>query len=588
MSSLVDDFVGGLASEPTAGGEGTVDAAEGTAGAHRDAIYFVLVDRFANGDPSNDGPAEPRSAAGWHGGDLQGVLDHLDHLEALGVGTVWLSPVFSVREEPFHGHGAFHGYWVDDLGRVAPRFGSTALLRTLADALHARGMRLVLDMVLNHVGYETPLVAERPEWFHRNGSIVDWDDPVQLTDYDVHGLPDLAQERDDVYAHLLARSIEWIDHVAPDGFRLDAVKHIPISFWQRYNRDIAARAGEGFMLLGEALDGNPTTYGPLFREGGFTHLFDFPLYFAMVDVFCRDQPLGRIASVLYADRDLPDPSRLVTLLDNHDLPRLESVCRRDRQRIESALAFQLTARGVPSLTYGLEAGLLGETEPANRGDMDFERDHPNRGLVTELLALRRGHPALRTGVTKVYALDEDSMLAARIGKSAAVVIAVNRGTSPWAAQIPPDLATGIARPLRAGVTVDGTQIAVAPGSVALVAITAPHRDGFEPVRAAALRDVREPTMVEVPVHWVGGAATTGDVRLGGSGRELGDWDPARGVALIPDGPDRVGTVRLPLGGTFAYKLARPSGSSSAAAPSFVSGDNAYVFVTRDASITWPR
>ena len=96
--------------------------------ANGDSIYFVLVDRFANGDPSNDGVVDRADPQAFHGGDLQGVLEHLDDLQRLGVGAVWLSPVFKMRTEKLHGHGAYHGYWVDDFTSVDPRFGETALL----------------------------------------------------------------------------------------------------------------------------------------------------------------------------------------------------------------------------------------------------------------------------------------------------------------------------------------------------------------------------------------------------------------------------------------------------------------------------
>ena len=100
-----------------------------------------------------------------------------------------------MRTEAWHGHGAFHGYWTWSLDALEPKFGDEATLRKLSDELHRRKMKLVLDVVLNHVGPDAPLLTEKPEWFHRKGGIQDWNDPVQLTTFDVHGLPDLATER---------------------------------------------------------------------------------------------------------------------------------------------------------------------------------------------------------------------------------------------------------------------------------------------------------------------------------------------------------------------------------------------------------
>jgi hypothetical protein len=174
------------------------------------SIYFVMVDRFANGDPTNDGDADRADPQAFHGGDLRGLRGRLDWIQGLGFDTVWLSPVFTMRTRKWHGYGAFHGYWTYDLTSVEPRFGDEAELLALSDELHRRGMKLVLDVVLNHVGPEAPLVVQRPEWFHARGGVTDWSDVVQLTTHDVHGLPDLATERADVAGHLVGASRRWL------------------------------------------------------------------------------------------------------------------------------------------------------------------------------------------------------------------------------------------------------------------------------------------------------------------------------------------------------------------------------------------
>lgn len=174
------------------------------------AIYFVMVDRFANGDPSNDGDSNPDDPQAFHGGDLAGLSQHLDWLQALGVDTVWLSPIFRMRTTPWHGYGAFHGYWTWDLSKVEPRFGDDAAVRTLRAELDKRGMKLVLDLVLNHVGPDAPLLTQHPDWFHHNGGVTDWTDPKQLVENDVHGLPDLATEKPEVYRSLVSSTRRWL------------------------------------------------------------------------------------------------------------------------------------------------------------------------------------------------------------------------------------------------------------------------------------------------------------------------------------------------------------------------------------------
>lgn len=174
------------------------------------SIYFVMVDRFANGDRTNDGEVSPDDPQAFHGGDLLGVQQRLGWLEELGVDAVWLSPIFAMRTEPWHGFGAFHGYWTWRLDRLEPRFGTDAQLRALADALHGRGMKLLLDVVINHVGPDAPLLAERPGWFHRRGGITDFGDPEQLVLHDVHGLPDLASEQPEVLDFLVRATRRWL------------------------------------------------------------------------------------------------------------------------------------------------------------------------------------------------------------------------------------------------------------------------------------------------------------------------------------------------------------------------------------------
>jgi glycosidase len=364
-----------------------------------DLIYFVMVDRFANGDAANDGAIDLEDPTAFHGGDIQGVIDRLDYLEGLGVRTVWLSPVFGMRTEKFFEWGAFHGYWMQDPTSVEPRFGDAALLRELSDQLHARGMRLLLDVVWNHVSFDAPLKSEHPDWFHQHGGIEDWDDPFELVNHEVHGLPDFAQENPEVYGYLRDASLGWVRDVQPDGFRVDAVRHMPTEFLASISADLRDEAGPGFFLLGEDFQGDPVALAETYEQGGFGSMFDFPMHYAMLDVFCDDRHPGRLAAMLSGDSAYPDAQQLVTFLDNHDLPRITSRCHDDLGRVRRALAFQLTTRGIPAITWGIEAGLEGAGEPENRADMVFGSGHPLEEDIRTLLDFRRRHPALMEGVT---------------------------------------------------------------------------------------------------------------------------------------------------------------------------------------------
>lgn len=211
---LLDGLLAGASELPKAkqGATGTPAPALTAAGTPFTprAVYFVMVDRFANGDPSNDGDANPDDPQAFHGGDLAGLTQRLDWLQALGVDTIWLSPIFRMRTTPWHGYGAFHGYWTWELGQLEPRFGDEAAVRALRAALDKRGMKLVLDLVLNHVGPDAPLLGQHPDWFHHHGGVTDWTNPKQLVEYDVHGLPDLATEKPEVYRYLVDSTRRWL------------------------------------------------------------------------------------------------------------------------------------------------------------------------------------------------------------------------------------------------------------------------------------------------------------------------------------------------------------------------------------------
>lgn len=189
---------------------GAPGLAVGGSSAGPGGVYFVMVDRFENGDAANDGAIDLGDAQAFHGGDLDGLTRRLDWIASLGFDTVWLSPISRMRTTPWHGHGAFHGYWTWELSRLEPRFGDEASLRRLRAALDARGMKLVLDLVLNHVGPDAPLLQTHPDWFHHQGGVTDWSDARQLVDRDVHGLPDLATEKPAVYRYLADGARRWL------------------------------------------------------------------------------------------------------------------------------------------------------------------------------------------------------------------------------------------------------------------------------------------------------------------------------------------------------------------------------------------
>ena len=504
---------GERAEDASAGGPASVPA-------RAPAIYFLMVDRFHNGNADNDGTIDLSDPHAFHGGDLAGVRQRLDWIEGMGFTDVWLTPVFAMRTEKLDEWGAYHGYWVNDLASVEPRFGNEAELKALAEALHERQMGLWLDMVWNHVGFDAPLRSERPDWFHPSLPITDWNDTVQVQTHEVHGLPDLAQEKPEVYAHLRDTSIGWLDRTGADGFRIDAVRHMPEEAQARLAADL--RSHRPVRLLGEVFDGDPARLQAVWSATTYDHVFDFPLRYAIIDTVCKGAPVGRLASTLSLDRLYDDPTQLVTFLDNHDTSRLAHECGGDVDRVGEALDLLFSLRGTPSVTWGTEIGLDGAEEPENRADMRFV-EHPLRQRIERGLA-RRTRVAALQGRTEILDLRGDLLVWAQVGRAGTALVTLNRGqTTTW---------RGLEVPT--GVAVHEVEVQVPP---------------------AQTREV----VIQVD----------GDVVVG-AGPALGGWVPERGVPVV----DGVARLSVASRSVLAFKAVRRSEEGWA----WPDGADNYVFV----------
>ncbi|MEC7949662.1 MAG: alpha-amylase family glycosyl hydrolase [Myxococcota bacterium] len=512
-----------------------------------------MVDRFFNGDSSNDGTVDRADPHAFHGGDLAGIRQKIDYLAELGVTTVWLSPVFEMRTEKVGEWGAFHGYWVKDLSRVEPRFGTAEDLRDLSRELHRNDMKLVLDMVWNHTDYEAPLRTAHPDWYHQRGDITDWDDPVDVVQGDVHGLPDLAQEKPEVAAFLKRESLAWVDKADADGFRVDAVRHMPLDFLAEMNAALDAKRPD-FWTVGEDFNGDATALARTLNAGGFDAVFDFPLRYAMVDVFCKDAAMGRLAGVLSADRLVGAPERLVTFLDNHDVPRILHECGGEGWRVDAAFTFLMNIRGTPALTWGTELGLEGGEEPDNRRDMPWGRLnalHGDRRVgVRRAMAARRDNPAARIGASRILSVGSDRMVLAQVLADSAVVLRVWRGM-PTAAPSLPAWATvqGVER----GATTrqSGGPESSEDGAGLHIHVERLRWTGSGPAPWQPLVETPAPRTVRVSVS----DAPPGDIRVAGAPPELGGWDPRTAPPLTRTGDGAAeAELTLPAGEVASLKL----------------------------------
>ena len=414
-----------------------------------DVIYLIMPDRFADGDTSNDQPQQAAPGTydrnvpkAYHGGDLKGVQQHLPYLKDLGVTTLWLTPLYQNDEgsSDYHGYGAVDEYAVED------RFGNMHDVQSLVAAAHQLGMKVLFDMVPNHVGPRHPWANSQPTpgWLHgtpahhldnANYDFPPISDPhavpanyiEALDGWFVNTLPDLAQENPLVATYLLQNAEWWIESSGIDGVRIDTFPYVPRSFWSYYDQGLLARY-PNFFMVGEVndTDATVTSYwagGQTGFDGIDTHLttpFDFPMFQAIVDVVARGESAKKIVTVLRQDRFYPHPELLVTLLDNHDRPRFITQANGSREKLKLGLSLLLTLRGIPQLYSGDEIGIPGGEDPDNRRDFPggFPGDKNNAftqaGRTPEqqdvfahtqaLLKLRHDHPALRTGAQKHVAV----------------------------------------------------------------------------------------------------------------------------------------------------------------------------------------
>ncbi|HPZ09917.1 MAG TPA: alpha-amylase family glycosyl hydrolase, partial [Candidatus Eremiobacteraeota bacterium] len=214
-----------------------------------ESIYFILTDRFQDGDTTNNFDVNKKDLTKYHGGDLQGVIDKLDYIKDLGMSTVWITPTMA-NQDLFIDSAGYHGYWPVDFFKMDKHLGDMDKFKELINKAHEKGMKIILDIPLNHVAWEHPWTGDpsKQSWLHHNGDVKDWNDPWQVENCSMYGLPDLAQENPEVSKHLTDMAKWWIDQTGIDGFRLDAIKHVPLSFWSQFAKDIHAHAGQDFLL----------------------------------------------------------------------------------------------------------------------------------------------------------------------------------------------------------------------------------------------------------------------------------------------------------------------------------------------------
>ena len=462
-----------------------------------DALYLIMPDRFADGNPDNnevDGLRNPVSVdrsnpSGRHGGDLKGIMEHLDYIQQLGVTAIWLTPVL---ENDMPG-GSYHGYATTDYYKVDPRFGSNEEYRQLVEECHKRGIKVVMDMIFNHCGLSHPWLEDLPsrDWLNSpidmnelkantvdstGGAFKMPKDYKQTnfrlnTNHDPYGskydlgmtvdawftlsMPDLNQRNPHLMTYLIQNSIWWIETTKINGIRMDTYPYADMEAMARWNEAVF-REYPDFNIVGESWLHSEASIAYMQSGNKFNPIdtklrtvMDFPFLNLSRTAFSEKtmpwgEGLNRLYDHLALDFLYPKPENLLIFLDNHDTDRFLLEMPKDLSQWKQAQVFLLTSRGIPQIYYGTELLMNGNkkvTDGLIRLDMpggfpgdktdEFTRDGRSAiqneafDFISCLLNWRKGNKAVAYGKTLHFMPDNGLYVYQRKAGDKKVIVIMN-------------------------------------------------------------------------------------------------------------------------------------------------------------------
>ncbi len=440
----------------------------------KDLIYLIMPDRFANGDKTNDiipGMKETTlnrdSMYFRHGGDIQGIINNLSYLKDLGITTIWCTPEIE-NDQP---HASYHGYAVTDHYKIDPRYGTNELYKSYVQQCHTMGLKVIKDIVHNHIGSEHWLMKDLPmkDWIHqwpkftkttyKEQTVMDpyaaAVDRKQMLDgwFDFH-MPDLNESNVYVQNYLTQNHIWWIEYAGIDGLRLDTYPYNDPA----YMADWAIKIKNEFprlTIFGETLVNSVVnqaffTGGSTINQHFDTHLpgitdaqIKDAIYEALNGRFDWTGGVNRIYAVLANDFVYQDPNRNVIFLDNHDMSRFYSVVGEDFDKFKTGIAMLFTTRGIPQVYYGTEILMKNFSNPDGLVRKDFKggwpEDKTNKFIAKgrtnkeseafnyfkKLANYRKDNPVLQTGKLMQYVPEKGMYIYFRYNNQKTVMVIVN-------------------------------------------------------------------------------------------------------------------------------------------------------------------
>jgi glycosidase len=447
----------------------------------QDAImYSIMIDRFYDGDSSNNRPVkhpELSPKVNYQGGDLQGIVQKLQqgYFDSLYINVLWLSPVNQNTDEAFREwpaphrfYTAYHGYWPTHHEKVEERFGDLKTLKALVDEAHKRDIKVLLDFIANHTHIDHPFYKVHKSWFGTldlpdgRKNIRFWDE-YRLTTWFEPFMPSFDYLGSDEALEVMTdNAVWWLKKTGVDGFRHDAVKHVPNKFWrrltQKIKQKIASKERRSIYQIGETFGGYDLISSYV-NNGQLDAQFNFNLYFTARAIFLSPEAdFNILADELQKTFAVYGMNNLMgNLMDSHDQVRYMALADGDLKldtpnageigwsnppqvddpesfdKVKLYLTYLFTIPGVPTLYYGDEIGMTGASDPDNRRPMRFDgelsaEEKKMLGDVREIVRLRREHSALRHGDFQTLFADKNCFVYLRSDINEKILVALNKSS----------------------------------------------------------------------------------------------------------------------------------------------------------------
>ncbi len=434
-----------------------------------DNIYLITPDRFANGDPSNDNVSDlieqpDRSKpSGRHGGDIQGIINHLDYIKNLGMTALWINPLTENNQETF----TYHGYAISDFYKIDKRFGTNKLYKQLASELHKRDMKLIVDLVFNHCGSGHWWMKDLPtdDWINskdygrsvfQNSLLSDphasqLDYNKQTKGYFDTNMPDLNCENTFLATYMIQNSIWWIEYANIDGLRIDTYPYPDKDFMAKW-RHIIEQEYPGIYVVAEiwvndvayaAYWDNAITYNDGYVSG-ITSITDFPVCYGMIDGFKEGGDVWKTYHMIAKDFLYGNAYNNLVFFDNHDIARSYASLGHNMNQFKLGIAFTLTTRGILQWYYGTEItmsesenhGVIREDMPGgwkNDSINVFAKNNLNTtqlealNYTTRLLNWRKHSKAIENGKLIHFLPENNCYVYFRVSNEETVMVILNNG-----------------------------------------------------------------------------------------------------------------------------------------------------------------